>query len=224
MRTLFPIFTLAISLGLGGCIILDRTPGIQDIIPYERPDRAPQRFERVALIPFEIEGFDDKTAASFREELRGAITQRGLFEALPISERDLDDINLSSARNRGTYSTEDLRALNRRFGVDGVLAGSITESRTYPSIRLGVRLFLLDCRTGRVAWASDFRLDANDQRVAADAHNYYDVHYQDPNRSLIEHEKVLISPRLFRQFVADRTIATLDRALKRRPAPPSSDP
>lgn len=207
-----------------GCVILDRTPPPQDLVPFEtgKPGAAPLR--RVAVVPLAIEGTDEAVARAFREDLRGAITQRRLFEALPVSGTDLDDIDLGSARSRGVYSTQDLLTLNRRFGVDAVLAGSLTESRTYPSIRMGLRLFLLDCRTGRVAWATDLMVDAADQAVAADAHNYYDTLYEDPSTSLIEHKKVLISPLLFRRYLAARVAETIYRALNPRPAPISEAP
>lgn len=206
---------------LSGCVLIDGTPPRQDVVPFERGAGESRPFRRVALVPLQAAEGDAAAAALLRDALQRQITTRSLFEAVPVPGDDLVDLHLERARRDGVVASEDLIAAGRRFGVDGVLTGTITHARTAPAVLLGARLTLIDTRTGRVAWTTDVVLDATDARVAADVHNYYDSVYEDPSRSLLEHEKVLISPRLFSDYAASRIADTLAAALGRSGSAPA---
>ncbi len=97
----------------------------------------------------------------------------------------------------------------------------MTQFEAYPTIRYGLRLYLLDCRNGRVPWASEVLLDSGDRLVAQDVHNYHDVQLE-RTTSLLEHERILQSPRLFGEYAAHRISATLQETLHPRPIPETS--
>ncbi|MEZ6196379.1 MAG: hypothetical protein R3F20_11740 [Planctomycetota bacterium] len=214
MRRLAALVALLALAAAPGCLLVDITPGEQNVVPYrsERPPASPLR--RVVLPPLRMEDAESPQELALRNALVDQITSRGLFEVVPVTARDLEDIELDSARMKGVYSTADLLALNRRFGADGVFTGTLLRFRAYPQMQIGMRLHLIDCRSGRVLWGTDLHLDASDRRVADDAHNWYDLVYRDPTESLVEHEKVLVSPRLFSTYAAYRISATLARSLR----------
>lgn len=207
-----------------GCVMLDVTPAREDVVPYQTARKAAAPFRRVLLAPLRREDGADAAELKIRRALADAVVKQRVFEIVPVSRRELVDIEVERSRTMGTFSTEDLLALNRRFGVDGVLTGTLTRFEAYPEMTVGLRLHLIDCRTGRVAWGTDNLLSASDPRVRRDAHNFYDLGYHDPADSLDEENKVLISPRVFSRYVAHRVVETLAVTLQPPPKPvPGTD-
>jgi hypothetical protein len=201
-----------------GCLMLDVTPAREDVVAYQVTPQRTAPFRRVLLAPLHREDAGEREEHVLRQALAAAMTANRIFEVVPISRRELADIAIERPRTKGTFGTEDLLELSRRFGVDGVLTGTLSQFRVYPQMQVGLRLHLIDCRTGRVAWGTDSFLDAADPRVARDAHNYYDLDFNDRGRSLAQEEKILISPRLFSRYTAARVADTLAQALRPRPA------
>lgn len=208
-----------------GCAILDITPEpVEGLVPRGGDAARVAPFRRVVMMPFEAAAEDGDQAQELRAALEAEISRRNLFETVPVSESDLVDIELASARHTGTYKTDDLILASRRFGADGVLFGVLTQFRAYPDVRLGLRLYLLDCRNGRVPWATETLLDAGDRLVAQDVHNYHDMQLR-KSESLLEHERVLRSPRLFTAYAASRVADGLRNTLKGgNAAPPAALP
>lgn len=205
---------LVLLVAAGGCAFLDVTPDpVPGLVPSGGTAGGSQPFRRVVFMPIEPA---DPAAAPQAELLRrgieAALARRNLFETVPVSQHDLVDIDLASARSQGTYKTDDLILASRRFGADGVLYGVLTQFAAYPHVRVGVRLYLLDCRNGRVPWATETLLDAGDRLVAQDVHNYHDVHLA-KSPSLLDYERILRSPRMFSDYAASRIADSLRAAL-----------
>ena len=202
------ILVSVVTICLGGCALTTPTPDPQDVVPHhEAAVRRPMR--RVAVMIDQAPPRHEETAERFADALRRQLTERNLFEPLPVTSADLADANLASIRTRGRYAPEDLLTVGRRFGVEGVLYVTMTDFAATPTIRFGARLALIDCRDGSAAWSTDVMLDGEDRVVAKDVHNWHDVHLKDRG-SLIDHELVLISPRLFFDYAATRIVGTME--------------
>lgn len=213
MRSVLLFLAFGLVLSLPSCVMLDVTPSREDVVPYQAPSRPLAPFRRVLLAPLRREDGADASELVLRRALADAVVAQRVFEVVPVSRRELVDIEIERSRTRGTFSTDDLLTLNRRFGVDGVLTGTLTRFEAYPEMQIGVRLHLIDCRTGRVAWGTDNLLAASDPRVRRDAHNFYDLAYHDGTDSLEEERKVLVSPRVFSRYVAHRVVETLSASV-----------
>ncbi len=212
-RLLAPLPALLL---VSACAFIDKgtPPARPAAFPYHAEKDIAGGLRRVVMMPLRVERPTLNDSARILEQsLQRAISHRNLFEMLPVADKDLADTNIDSARSRGTFHTEDLITLSKRFGADGVLHGVVTHFQAYPQVVIGLRLTLLDCRTGRVPWATDVLLDASSRIIEQDVHNFYDTHRWEEN-SLWDHEKVLISPRLFGEYASERVASTLATALK----------
>ncbi len=193
-------------------------PRRHDLIAWESPRSRLQPPRRVVFLPLDTEVGHESYARQLQALVRTAMVGEAPFEIVPVSQEDLRDVDFRITRERGVYRSEDLIRLAGRFGTDGVLFGVLTHFRAAPSVSLGLRITLLDCRTGEVGWASDFVLDAEDVRVDQDVRNFVEVSLRE-TPSLMGHERVLISPRLFGAYTASRLADTLRTAFMSMPAP-----
>ncbi|MCB9833550.1 MAG: hypothetical protein H6807_13860 [Planctomycetes bacterium] len=214
MTTRIAVLLVLVLVFLPGCALLEApTPAPQTgPFPYHSLAEAPAPLRRVVMLPLDAESCPAPHRLLVERSLQRAIAARNLFEILPVDERDVADTHIVSTRSTGTYHTDDLILLSRRFGAEGVLHGVITQFQAYPQVVIGLRLTLLDCRNGRVPWATDILLDASNRVIEQDVHNYYDTRLRDQG-SLMDYEQVLISPRYFADYGADRVSGTLAKAL-----------
>ncbi|MFT7616419.1 MAG: hypothetical protein ACI97A_000040 [Planctomycetota bacterium] len=207
------LVVLCLLVCLTGCV---NTP-VSDpgAFPYHAEAQSVGGLRRVVMMPLRTEIKGHAPVDNLETSLLRAITAKHLFELLPVAQNDLADTDFDSTRRQGTYQTEDLITLSRRFGAEGVIHGIVTHYQVFPQIVVGLRLTLLDCRTGQVPWATDLLLDASSRMIEQDVHHYYDTEKWEEG-SLLDHEKVLISPRLFGEYASSRIAATLAAALKPR--------
>ena len=214
-----PRFVAAALLGLAMTSCIHPTPPRRDdLIAWESPRTRLQPPRRIVFLPLDTEVGHESYARQLQALVRSAMVGEAPFEIVPVDQEDLRDVDFRLTRERGVYRSEDLIRLAGRFGTDGVLFGVLTHFRPAPSVSIGLRMTLLDCRTGEVGWASDFVLDAEDARVDQDVRNFVEV-AQRATSSLMGHERVLISPRLFGTYTASRLADTLRTAYMPMSAP-----
>ena len=210
---------LALTCGLmtPGCAVFEPgTPEARnDLVHHHGTSQSLQPPRRVVFLQLDSEVGHPGFARDLGGALHSAFARRALFEIVPVSAADLADTEIKLTRERGIYRTEDLLKVSRRFGADGILHGVVTRFAPYPRVSIGLRLHLLDCRSGGVPWATDLLLDGNEARVAQDVHNYYDT-VRHGDASLMDFEKILISPRLFSVYAADRVARTLESTFHTR--------
>ncbi|HGY90619.1 MAG TPA: hypothetical protein ENK43_05540 [Planctomycetes bacterium] len=210
MRT--PLLAAVMLLGFAMTACIHPTPPRRDdLIAWESPPTHLHPPRRVVFLPLDTEVGHESYARQLQAMVRSAMVGEAPFEIVPVSQEDLRDVNFRLTRERGVYRSEDLIRLAGRFGTDGVLFGVLTHFRAAPSVSVGLRMTLLDCRTGEVSWASSFVLDAEDARVDQDVRNFVEIS-QRATPSLMGHERVLISPRLFGIYTASRLADTLRTA------------
>ena len=213
MRSFFIVSVF--SACLAGCAIFGSStpPPHDEAYAYHVEDKIPANMRRVVMLPLAVESHSHGCEDHITESLTQAIGSHHLFELLPVDESDVADTALKLTRKNGTYRTGDLITLSRRFGADGILSGTLTQFQAYPQVIIGLRLHLLDCRTGRVPWATDVVLDASSPSIAQDVHNFYDTQMREED-TLWDYEKILLSPRLFGKYAAKRIARTLAHSMK----------
>jgi len=116
------------------------------------------------------------------------------------------------ATSRSRFDAVESRMLGETLNVDAILLGEINEYEPYRPIAIGLRVVMIDARSGRVVWSVDEMLDTNELAVANLARAYYyDV--VDPAASPFLDERVLLSMHSFARCICYHFVRTLDRPL-----------
>ncbi|MCF7972270.1 MAG: hypothetical protein K9N55_00485 [Phycisphaerae bacterium] len=144
----------------------------------------------------------DATDALFQ-----AIQQQGLFGMSVIREGNAhwESLDLGSFE---AYTLEQLGAIRETLHSDAVLSGSITAYTPYPHLLLGLRLKLVDLKSGETLWAFDHIWDTADSGTQKRLQNFYT---QKNLLGLPESRDRLgsVSSLKFLKFVAHETSQTL---------------
>ncbi len=164
---------------------------------------------RVAVMPFvnrsRYGGASKQLTDAFTLELRK--TRR--FDLLSVR---CDEPLARFATSRSRFDAVESRMLGETLNVDAILLGEINEYEPYRPIAIGLRVVMIDARSGRVVWSVDEMLDTNELAVANLARAYYyDV--VDPAASPFLDERVLLSMHSFARCICYHFVRTLDRPL-----------
>ena len=92
-------------------------------------------------------------------------------------------------------------SLARRYRLDGLMVGTVTELRTYTPQRLSLQLELVSAETGQAIWNATLALDSGSERVKRSI----DVWCNNHRASTLAPESsdlVLLSPARFANFAA----------------------
>jgi hypothetical protein len=201
---------LAAAVALGtplGCTLVPGTPQVQPVPAYFAGERDVDRVRRVMVLPFEVAPGVYANPADLREVLVAELAKLRRFELVPLPLGNDADELLYQQMSRGRISAEVLAELGTRYGIDGVLLGTITGYRPYTPPHLGVRLQLISLHTGAAVWATEVFYDAGNAATAADIEHFtYTV--LAPESSMHGWELALISPNRFASFVFHRVVAT----------------
>ena len=170
---------------------------------------------RVAVLPFvdrsRYAEASERLTEAFALELRK--TRRFDVTAPRI---DMPIARLAAARSK--FDAVEARLLGETLNVDAVVVGEIVEYEPYRPVAIGLRVFMIDARTGRVVWTVDETLDTSELAVANLARQYYyDV--VDPGASELLEDRVLLSMRTYARCVCYHFVRTLDRPLSASPQP-----
>jgi len=168
---------------------------------------------RVAVLPF----VDRSRYAEASERLTEAFTlelrKTRKFDVMACrAEMPLARL----ATQRSDFDAVEARLLGETLNVDAVVLGEIVEYEPYKPIAIGLRVLMIDTRSGRVVWTVDETLDTSELAAANLARQYYyDV--VDPGASEFLDDRVLLSMRTFARCVSYHFVRTLDRPLSASP-------
>lgn len=166
------------------------------------------RLHRVLLLPFTIE--------SNRDKVVNEVTDAFFIELQKISQfsvvvpQGFQDI-LSQQKDiwtRGLIKAETIVEAKKRFNVDAIICGTITQYQPYEPPILGIKIGLFSTMTGNIMWSADAIFDSSDAEVIKLLKNYYKEHYQ-RKQSLYDWEILLLSMKRYAQFVAFHIVGTL---------------
>ena len=114
----------------------------------------------------------------------------------------------------GRVDVESLIVAQKAYLADAFLFGTVTQYKPYDAPVLGLRLRMLSARTGDVIWAAEALFNGHAQDVRALAECYF------KNSGLKDRlygpELVLMSPKLFAEFVAAQVVGPLGEQLQRK--------
>ncbi len=199
-------------------VVQDNMPGVIqekfftkkfDTINYHKSEEYNNtRLQRVLLLPFSIE--------SNRDKVVNEVTDAFLIESQKISKfsvivpRKFQDI-LSQQNDiwtRGLIRSETIVMAKKRYNVDAIIFGTITQYHPYEPPVLGIKIGMFSTKTGNIMWSADAIFDSREASVIKLLKTYYKDHYQ-RKQSLYDWEILLLSMKRYAQFVAFHMLGTL---------------
>jgi len=109
----------------------------------------------------------------------------------------LAELESSDPYRRGWYKPKTIIGLSRRYSLDGILFGTVTQERFFPPQLLALQVELVSAETGLVIWSGSVDLDASDERVVTGLRLYYSDDDDGENWRV-----ALLSPERFARFAA----------------------
>lgn len=163
---------------------------------------------RVGLLPFQGACLDGESARDLQAAFATELSTGSGFEIVPLTAADLEEITKSEPFRRGSIKPATVLALSKRFRLDGLFAGTVTDARGYTPLRLCVDLDLIASETGLSIWSASAQLDASDERVRRGLEQW--LLKSRSGASANEGAEIyLMSPRRFAQFAAAQVAALL---------------
>ena len=188
------------------CLIACRTVAPAPQPPTYRAE-ALGGVRRMLVVPFVAENeFPDQAemvTARFTQALR-----KGRFSVVPLHDSAVAEDLAEGVRLSGTMRADDLIRLEKDYGVDAVVLGTVTRYDPYAPQVLGLDVKVLSTRTAAVLWASSRVYDASTDRVAHDALRWYDRFVEETGAEFGP-EVVLLSPRAYARYVCARMAASI---------------
>ena len=155
---------------------------------------------RVGLLPFAGEPLEREYADVIQQAFHAELVRATPYELVRLEPRDLDEVPTSETHRRGGYDPRTIVDLSRRYRLDGVLIGTVTDSQYFPPLRLGVILELISSETGATLWTSNVHLDATDPKARRGLESFQKA--RGDSLGAERWQLTLLSPRLFARFAA----------------------
>jgi len=190
--------TLATALLVaGGCLTPNIPPMPRLATAQVSNDFDSYTIRRVGILPFQGRTLTDGQRAALQSTLLAEVTRSTPYEVVVLDRSDLGMIEASSPHLRGWYRPKTVIQLSKRYTLDAILFGTVTDERFFPPQRLSMSVDLVSAETGLVIWNSSIHMDANDRRVEDGLRAYYATE-DDPDAWRL----ALLSPERFATFAA----------------------
>ena len=175
---------------------------------YRNPDKDLRTLGRVTLVELdnastypEISG--NATGAIFLE-----LQKKQVFGVARIG-RDAPAWRPLQENLEAQQAMQALAEMRESLKCNGLLVGTVTEYRPYPSLVLGLRLKLLDLTDGQLLWAVEQVWDSADKSIHGRVREYLKRDFPLGPTTLRE-QLVVVSPLEFTKFAAYEVAQTLD--------------
>lgn len=180
-----------------------------DTINYHKSEEyLNTRLHRVLLLPFTIESQRDKVVDEVTDAFYIEIQKSAKFEiVVPQGFQDILS-QQNDIWNRGLIRSETIEEAKRRYKVDAILFGTITQYQPYEPPVLGIKIGMFSAVSGNIMWSSDAIFDSSDASVIKLVKTYYKEHYK-RKQSLYDWKIILLSMKRYAQFVAYHMVDTL---------------
>lgn len=201
------LLTLVLVAALSSCALFERPPASLANAQVA-DDFGTYRIRRVGLVPFGGSEIGTELAESLQDSFLAEVGSATSYEVVRLRPSDLAEIPGSEPYRRGWYRPETILALARRFKLDGMLVGTVTQLNPYPPQALGLDVDLVSTETGLVIWHGSIHLDAADDRVRRGLEDYF----ESKNAEVGSKESIgltMISPRRFARFAAHQVAQLL---------------
>lgn len=165
------------------------------------PDSEGYPLRRVGLLPFTGADLDIPRGNELQRVFAMELSQRADYEVVALDELDLEAVDVSDPLRRGYYRPATIIELARRYRLDGLLVGTVTEQRTYTPQRLCLQLELVVAETGQAIWNATIALDSGSERVKRSI-DVWCTNLRSEGVAPESSELVLLSPARFAHFAA----------------------
>src|SRR5262249_51840645 len=135
--------------------------------------------KRVGLMPFAGTDLDPARARALQLAFFSELSQSTPFELVLLDAADLEQVETSEPYRRGAYKPKTIIGVSKRYNLDAIVFGTVTEERSSPPQILSLEIDLVAAETGLVIWSSAVHLDAADQRVRDGLELFYEKEADD---------------------------------------------
>lgn len=192
---------LALAALLGACAAV-RPIGPPAILASAKvvPDFDSYVIRRVGLVPFTGEHLTREQSEQLQSAFFAEIGATTSYEMVSLDQYDLAEVPSSEPYRRGWYQPRTIIDLARRYNLDGLVIGTVTDQQFFPPQRLGLQIDLVASETGLVVWSSSVHLDAARAEVRKSLEAWSRSQLGDQVHQ--DWRLILISPRAFARFAA----------------------
>lgn len=199
---------LLLSVLVPGCMIgNNNAPGTDHY--YLTPQNNLSTVGKIAIVELYNHSHYPQIAVDTTEALFPAL-QKKQISSLTVVRQDDSAWRSLGLDSDGPYTITQLAAINEALRCDAVLVGTVTQYQPYPHMILGLRLKLVDLRSGQLIWALEQIWDTADQTTEDRIREYFRRQMRSGYGPLRE-ELVSISTIKFIRFVAYEVSETLPR-------------
>ena len=216
---LWSVLILMGMIGVGsGCQNgrIDLLSGLQKQAPYTpmegafyiNPEIDLSAMGRVALV--ELENLTDypEVGEDLSESLYIALQKRQYFGLMTVAQNDPRWRSLQSPLD-ANYDADQLIEMQRVLQCDAILTGSVTQFKPYPHMNVGVRIRLIDLRSGELLWGAEQVWDCGDAHVKVGI-KYYLQQEIGAEANPLQRNLISTSPKNFFKFVSYELAQTLE--------------
>lgn len=196
------------ALGAVSCGVLGSAPPVQLAHTRRVADYPTYTLRRVGLLPFAGSTLDGRRESEFREAFLFEFARAAPYEVVALSEVQIAEVDPSRPHERGAYSSRTVLELARRYRLDGLLVGDVTQLEVYSPQLLGVQLDLVSAETGLVIWSSSVHIDGGDASLTPNFEQFRRLQRDDSTGSA-DLQITLLSPSRLARFAAYEIARTL---------------
>lgn len=185
--TFISIVSLFTIISITGCVMSDISDKVHDkfvtkkfdTINYHKSEEySSARLHRVLLLPFTIESRRDKVVDEVTEAFYIELQKNAKFDI--VVPQGFQDI-LSQQKdiwNRGLIRPETILEAKKRYNVEAIIFGTITQYQPYEPPVLGIKIGMFSAMSGNIMWSADTIFDSSEASVIKLVKSYYKEHYQ----------------------------------------------
>ena len=205
---------LFIVISTSGCVVTEKIQSTLytkefDSISYHKSEEYNNTsVQRVLLLPLTIESGRDKVVDDVTEAFFIELQRIAKFDI--VEPQEFQDI-LSQQNDvwaRGLIRAETVVEAKKRYKVDAIIFGTITQYQPYEPPVLGIKIGMFSARSGNIMWSADAIFDSSQASVIKLLKSYHKEQYQ-RKQSLYDWNLILLSMKRYAQFVAYHMVATL---------------
>lgn len=206
-RVLF-LLTISLMLASGCSLIMPKTPAANPLRYYRYQGADLSRVGRVVMLELKNLSSNPQLGNDITVALAEEIQKKQIFglDTIYPTDPQWKSADLGSSDE---YSKEQLSDFRTKLKADALLFGKIIHYRPYPRNSVGLKLQLVDCRTGQLLWAIDQVWDSTDAAVEKRIESFFTLQMRsgyDP----MQWKLTMLSPRIYNKFVAYEIARTLE--------------
>lgn len=160
---------------------------------------------RVALVELDNSSSYPEIAKNATDAIYVGLQKKQRFGLTVIAQNHSIWRSLQSEAD-SSYSPEQLLEMRNALKCDAVLTGAVTQYEPYPHMSMGLRVRLIDLRSGDLLWAVEQVWDSADKSVSRRIKQYLK---SQEGRGAGSEELVVMSSLKFLKFVGYETAETL---------------